>query len=113
MAVSTYRQATEHIMKDLVRKKNMNLTLEDDEIDIDELPDYPLEIIRDGNNKVCKIIHAKDTDLEWSEELIRNSIGKVVQIKTVYPDESYELLTLIKDNNDKVSNIESKDVEVE
>ncbi|MCD3223779.1 hypothetical protein [Clostridium botulinum] len=115
MAISSYRQATEHIMKDMIRKDNIDLCLineDNNEIDISDLPEYPLEFLK-KDNKVYKIIHVKDTDLEWSEELIRDLNGKVVQIKTTYPDMSYEIVDLIKNNENKVVKMTSKDVEVD
>ena len=61
----------------------------------DNLPEYPLLILRNEENKAYKFIYGnvdallddEDADpLIWQEELIRDNNGTVVSIIRTYPD---------------------------
>ncbi len=83
-----------------------------DTIPVDDiLPDLPLLIIRNGNI-VERLIHGnvellgKDAEgdiIIWQEELIRDSEGKVVKIRTTYPDGNTADTEFISDNGKVVA----------
>lgn len=104
-----FREPVVYVLDQELRKRNLK-----NRISIDtgeqpysgELPEYPVQLIRDTTtNKVIKCIYGTGTD-QWSEELIRNSEGKVYQIKTTYPDDSTKTVQINKDSNNLIDNID-------
>ncbi len=78
----------------------------------DNLPEYPLRILRDENNRAHKFIYGnldallndEDADpLIWQEELIRTD-GKVTSIIRTYPD-GEEVENVFIRENDKLIEI--------
>ena len=96
------REPIEYVVNQYFEKKRtLRSNLEDDDytpmdgsyID-DDLPEYPLLILRDDENRAYKFIYGnvdalledEDADpLIWQEELIREN-GTVVSIVRTYPD---------------------------
>lgn len=91
-----FRRPVVYILDQELRKRNLK-----DKIKLDtpenstELSLYPIELIRDSNNKISKCLHGISTN-QWSEEFIRAN-GKVVQIITTYPDGTSNTLQIIRD----------------
>lgn len=79
-----------------------------DPIDYANLPDEPIEIIRDTNGKIYKFIYGYDKPTTtWTQELIRNtSTGIVEQIIYTYPDDFILIRTLIRDITGKLQKYE-------
>lgn len=95
------------------RKKRMldmnntssSMTLEGNCYTQDQLPNYPVQLIRNDSNQVYKIIYGdtaalleEENSVEiWQEEIVRDSLGKVTNIITTLPD-GLEIDTLITRN---------------
>ena len=71
-----------------------------------ELVEYPVKFIRDSSTKkVIKFIYGTGSE-QWSEELIRNTEGKVYRIKTTYPDGSTKTIQINKGSDNLVDNVD-------
>lgn len=107
MQTNNFREPVEYIIKRHEKKKNTKVIVIDDadKAKID-LPEYPCRLVRDETKKVVKCLYMEGTELEWSEEFIRNSNGEIYKIKTVYPDKSTKTIELIKNTADKVELID-------
>ena len=75
------------------------------------LPEVPVFLIRDTDNKVRKVIYGnvellmldEDSDpVIWQEELVRDTYGKVVQLITTYPDGEAVTTELSRDSDGRV-----------
>jgi hypothetical protein len=96
-----FRKPVEYILDQELRKRNLKNKISiDDEGYKGELPEFPCRLERDENKKVIKCIYTEGTELEWSEELIRNVEGKVYRIKVTFPDGTTELRELFDDDGD-------------
>ncbi|MBU3208513.1 hypothetical protein KPL28_02550 [Clostridium algidicarnis] len=69
-----------------------------------ELQEYPLELIRNSDKKVAKILYGIGVK-KWEEELIRNAEGKVYRIKTTYPDKSTKTIQINKNGERQVISV--------
>lgn len=100
MQFNNFREPVEFIVNKLDKKKKTKINVIEDANNSNlKLPEYPVNIIRNSNNKVEKVVYAKGTSKEWSEELIRNSKGQVYRIKTVFSDGSSKTIEIFKNNN--------------
>ncbi|PRR77699.1 hypothetical protein CLLI_22630 [Clostridium liquoris] len=108
MGYKNFREPVVYILNQELRKRNFKnqINTQEDPIYSGELPEYPCRIIRDSNNKAYKFIYANGTDLQWEEELIRDSGGKVCRIKTIYPDGNSKTIQLIKNTDNKLEIID-------
>lgn len=107
MQETNFRRPVEYIIKRYHQKNNTHIVeVTDAEKDNLNLPEYPCRLVRSSDGKVEKVIYAEGTELEWSEELIRDADGKVYQIKITYPDGSYKTIELFKNDDDKVETID-------
>ncbi|WP_142415401.1 hypothetical protein [Hathewaya massiliensis] len=107
MGFKNFREPVKYVLDQELRKRNFKNQISTDGEYTGELPEYPCRLVRDETtNKVGRIIYAEGTELEWSQELIRDSNNKVFRIRTNFPNGAYEILQLFKDSNNKVSNIQ-------
>lgn len=109
MANTDFRKPVVYILDQELRKRNLRNKIQVDGGDSKykgELPEYPVRLVRDMNKKVIKCIYAENTELQWEEELIRNSQGKVYKIKTIYPDKTHKTVELFKNSDNRVETIE-------
>lgn len=106
---SDVREPIEYVVDQYFNRKRLNLANESDPNEFDSsyvgelmpgqfddtLPTHPVTIIRGEDNKVNRVIYGEVsglTDTEehsyiiWQEELIRDDDGKVITIRTTYPD---------------------------
>ncbi|MEY7998600.1 hypothetical protein AB8U03_00040 [Clostridium sp. Mt-5] len=104
-----FREPVLYVLNQELRKRNLR-----NKVSIDtgeqpykgELVEYPVKLMRDpSTKKVIKCVYGTDTD-QWSEELIRDSSGKVYRIKTTYPDGSIKTVQINKDSDNLVDNID-------
>ena len=106
MAYVNFREPVEYVINQYWRKKLLKIKDNADDVKSYELPEYPFKIVRNIENKCEKIIYAKGSTLEWSEELIRDWRGKVVRIKVTLPrldeEEDYYYIDIIRNAEDKV-----------
>ncbi|KAA8676207.1 hypothetical protein ACFHWD_14620 [Clostridium sp. MT-14] len=109
MGFKNFRDPVVYILNQELRKRNVGNRISIDTGEqpyTDELVEYPVQLVRDSNTKkVVKCIYGTGSE-EWSEELIRDSSGKVYRIKTTYPDGSTKTIQINKDSNDLVDNID-------
>jgi hypothetical protein len=90
-----FRRPVVYILDQELRKRDLKnkIKLATSE---DELPMYPVEIVKDNSTgKTVKCIHGTGSN-QWSEEFIRVG-GKVVQIITTYPDGSSDTVQITRD----------------
>ena len=73
-------------------------------IDYANLPDEPVEIIRNADGQAYKFIYAYDQPTKtWTQELVRDvDTGKVTQVIHSYPDGFVMIRTLIRDSEDRL-----------
>ena len=109
MGFKNFRDPVVYILNQELRKRNVGNRISIDTGEqpyTDELVEYPVQLIRDSNTKkVVKCIYGTGSE-EWSEELIRDSSGKVYRIKTTYPDDSTKTVQINKDSNNLIDNID-------
>ncbi|NOH14880.1 hypothetical protein [Clostridium cochlearium] len=108
MKQNDFRKPVVYILDQELRKRDLKnkIKLEGGEEYKGELPEYPVRLVRDETKKVIKCIYAENTELQWSEELIRNTEGKVYRIKTIYPDKTEKIIELFKNIDDRVELID-------
>lgn len=108
MKQNDFRKPVVYILDQELRKRNLKnkIKLEGGEEYKGELPEYPVRLVRNESKKVIKCIYAENTELEWMEELIRNTEGKVYRIKTIYPDKTEKTIELFKNIDDRVELID-------
>lgn len=109
MRQNDFRKPVVYIIDQELRRRDLKnkIKLDSEETPYKgELPEYPCRLVRDSDKRVCKVVYAECTNLEWSEELIRNSQDKVYMIKTTYPDKSQETIELFKNMDGKVELID-------
>ncbi|EQB3101455.1 hypothetical protein ACYIU4_002818 [Clostridium botulinum] len=102
MKQNDFRKPVVYILDQELRRRDLKnkIKLEGGEEYKGELPEYPVKLIRDNNKKVIRCIYAEGTSLEWSEELIRNTEGRVYRLKIVFPNKTEELRELYDDDGD-------------
>jgi len=109
MRQNDFRKPVEYIIDQELKKRNLrgkiNVNSNDNEYK-GGLPEYPVKLIRNSDKKVEKVIYAEGTKLQWSEELIRNTEGKIYRVKTIYPDKTEKIIQLFKDIDSKVETID-------
>lgn len=109
MGFKNFRDPVVYILNQELRKRNVgnNVSIDTEEQPYtDELVEYPVQLVRDlDTKKVVKCIYGTGEE-QWSEELIRNSEGKVYQIKTTYPDGSARTVQINKGSDNLVDNID-------
>ena len=108
MKQNDFRKPVVYILDQELRKRDLKnkMKLEGGEEYKGELPEYPVRLVRNESKKVIKCIYAENTELEWMEELIRNTEGKVYRIKTIYPDKTEKTIELFKNIDDRVELID-------
>jgi len=108
MKQNDFRKPVVYILDQELRKRDLKnkMKLEGGEEYKGELPEYPVRLVRNESKKVIKCIYAENTELEWMEELIRNTEGKVYRIKTTYPDKTEKTIELFKNIDDRVELID-------
>ncbi|ADK16167.1 hypothetical protein [Clostridium ljungdahlii] len=104
-----FREPVVYVLDQELRKRNLKNKISIDTGDqpySGELVEYPVQLVRDSNTKkVVKCIYGTGTD-QWSEELIRDTNGKVYRIKTTYPDGSTKTIQINKGLDNLVDNID-------
>ncbi|WPC42968.1 hypothetical protein [Clostridium sp. JS66] len=92
-----FREPVVYVLDQEFRKRNLKNKISIDNTEWNgELETYPIELIRNENNIVVKILHGVGVS-QWSEEFIKNSDEQVEKIKYTYPDETSEIIQLIRD----------------
>ena len=78
-----------YVLDQELRKRNLKnkLQMENGNLWDGSLVEYPVQLIRDSNNKVIKCIYGVG-EQQWSEEIMRGSDNKVYQILVTHPDSS-------------------------
>lgn len=108
MKFNDFRTPVEYIIDQYWRKKQLkDNVFFDDEEEITDLPEYPVDIERNPDTKkVEKIIYDKGGTLEWIEDLLRDWNNKVTRIKVTLPDQEVKYIDLIRDDAGKVTRVE-------
>ncbi|WP_243103901.1 hypothetical protein [Clostridium sp. JN-1] len=109
MGFKNFRDPVVYVLNQELRKKNLKNKISMDTSPAEysgDLVEYPVQLVRDSNTKkVVKCIYGTGTN-QWSEELIRDTNGKVYRIKTTYPDGSIKTIQINKDLDNLVDNID-------
>lgn len=78
-----------------------------DQIDYSSLPDEPVEIIYNEENKAVEFIYGYTSKkTTWRQELERNEEGKVIAVLHYYPDGYVLVRNLIRREDGKVTHYE-------
>ncbi|NMM62365.1 hypothetical protein HBE96_06615 [Clostridium sp. P21] len=93
-----FRDPVVYVLNQELRKRNLRNKVSIEPGWDGELIQYPVELIRDSNKKVTKIIYATGAD-QWSQKLIRDGTGKIYQVKTTFPDSSTETIQINRFDN--------------
>ncbi|APM41402.1 hypothetical protein [Clostridium kluyveri] len=103
------REPIVYVLNQELRKRDLKnrVSIDTGEESYDgELVEYPIKLTRDSaTKKVVKCIYGTGAE-QWSEELIRNTEGKVYQIKTTYPDSSTKTVQINKGSDNLVDNVD-------
>lgn len=105
LGFENFRRPVEYVLNQELRKRNLKNKLIGSNTDNTNLQEYPVELIRNSEKKVTKILYGVGLK-QWSEELIRDSNGKVYRIKTTYPDGSTKTIQINKGSDNLVDNID-------
>ncbi|OAA91266.1 hypothetical protein [Clostridium ljungdahlii] len=104
-----FREPVVYVLDQELRKRNLKNKISIDTGDqpySGQLIEYPIQLIRNvTTKKVVKCLYGTGTD-QWSEELIRDTNGKVYRIKTTYPDGSTKTIQINKGSDNLVDNID-------
>jgi sirohydrochlorin ferrochelatase len=102
-----FRKPVVYVLEQELRKRSLGnrITVDAGEQQYNgELAEYPVQFLRDSDKKIIKCIYGV-ADEQWSEELIRDSNGKVYQIKATYPNGSVETIQINKGSDNLVDTI--------
>lgn len=109
MGFKNFRDPVVYILNQELRKRSLGNKISVDAPPSEysgELVEYPVQLVKDSTTrKVTKCIYGTGSD-QWSEELIRDSLGKVYRIKTTYPDGSTKTIQINKGSDNLVDNID-------
>lgn len=95
-----FRKPVEYIIKQWDRKRDFKNKINTGPENDDELPSYPVFLIRNENTKEVEAIYygSNDDPLQWSQELFRDSKNnKVYKIRENYPDGSHDFIWIDKE----------------
>lgn len=89
-----------YVLNQELRKRNLkdNLQLDAEAGWDGTLVEYPVQLIRDENNKVVKCLYGVG-DEQWSEEIIRDDNNIATAVKTTYPDGSVKTVHIHRSGN--------------
>lgn len=105
MGFKNFREPVVYILNQELRKRDLRNKVSIDTGWDGELVEYPVQLVRDPlTKKVIKCVYGTGSQ-QWSEELIRDTDGKVFQIKVTLPDASIKTIQINRNSDNLVDNI--------
>ena len=121
MAFNDFRDPIEYVVNQYFERKRYlnnnlqgaNMQLNTSDYADEDLPEYPITLIRDEQGLVTKVIYGDLKVLErlmneeeeegcpiiWQEEIIRDAEGTTVALEKTYPDGIVTRVDLVREND--------------